>query len=156
MQIVHVALEANEELTKAGDVRPDLTTRVDVNNVDVRFAGSGRELRRARIPALEIENGRKLACRRAEENQRIILATYFRVKAVPSSEDEQVCRCPCSRTYLESHRSCHARPPNAQRTEYPHRGRHNPVRSWSAHPTAIAAPMLEYRGSEDAQDARRS
>lgn len=41
------ALETDEKLTKARDMRADLSTRSNLNNVDVSFPGSGGQLRGA-------------------------------------------------------------------------------------------------------------
>jgi hypothetical protein len=63
------ALEAEEELTKARDMRANFTTGSNVNDMDVRFPGTESQLRRASITALKVDHGRELAHRGVEENQ---------------------------------------------------------------------------------------
>ena len=63
------ALEAEKHLPQSCDVRANLATGSNVNDVDVRFAGPGSQFRRASLPALKVDDGRELVCERAEENQ---------------------------------------------------------------------------------------
>jgi hypothetical protein len=53
-----VALETEENLSKSGDVRSDFSVRLDRHDVDVCFAGAGRELAARGVFAGEFLNGK--------------------------------------------------------------------------------------------------
>ena len=63
------ALKAEEELTKARDMRANFTTGINMDDMDMRFPKAASQLGCAGIAALKVDYGRELACPRAEENQ---------------------------------------------------------------------------------------
>ena len=56
------ALEAEEELTKARDMRANFTTGINMDDMDMRFPKAASQLRCAGIAALKVDYGRELAC----------------------------------------------------------------------------------------------
>ena len=70
-------LEGEEELPETSDMRSDLATGADLNDMDVCFPGPGGQLRRTGIPALKIDDWRERARRRTEDNHSLVLTRWW-------------------------------------------------------------------------------